>query len=59
MGIKLNGVLMSIAVRHTFTNNSQGVMILLNDKVEGVQTDQNGNCMDITIQGKRLTLVNL
>ena len=50
---------------NTFTNNSSGVMNLLNNnfehKVEGLQTDQNGNyiILDITIQWKRLTLVSL
>ena len=40
-------------------------MILINNnfefKVEGVKTDKNGNyiLLDITIQGKRITLVNI
>ena len=49
----------------SFTNSSRGVMILINNnfefKVEGVKTDKNGNyiLLDITIQGKRITLVNI
>ena len=47
----------------TFSNNSHGVMVLLNNNfehtVERVQTDQNGNyiILDIAIQGKRITLL--
>ena len=50
---------------NTFSNNSRGVMVLLNNNfehtVERVQTDQNGNyiILDIAIQGKRITLANL
>ena len=49
----------------SFTNISRGVMILMNNnfeyKVERVKTDKNGNyiILDIIIQGKRITLVNL
>ena len=49
----------------SFTNSSRGVMILMNNnfeyKVERVKTDKNGNyiILDIIIQGKRITLVNL
>ena len=49
----------------TFSNNSRGVMVLLDNNfehtVERVQTDQNGNyiILDIAIQGKRITLANL
>ena len=49
----------------SYTTNSRGVMILINNnfeqKVEKVKTDTNGNyiIMEITIQGKKITLVNV
>lgn len=49
----------------SFTSNSRGVMVLLNNnfehKVERTKNDQNGNfiILDIIIEGKRITLVNL
>lgn len=49
----------------SYSTNSRGVMILMNNnfeqKVERIKTDKNGNfiILDMLIQGKKLTLVNL
>ena len=49
----------------SFTSNKRGVMVLINNnfdqKVESIKTDPSGNfiILDMSIQGKKVTLVNL
>lgn len=49
----------------SYTTNSRGVMILINNnfeqKVDRIITDKNGNfvILDITVQGKKLTIANV